>query len=189
MKKRTTLLLSLLFVLSNLLSAQEEQKTRSAKWALKIEEKGLPNFHKLNENLYRGAQPDEEGMKKLDSMGVKTIINLRSFHSDRDEMKDLPFNYKHIYVKAWHPEEKEIMEFLQIVTDKKNQPVFVHCLHGADRTGLMCAVYRVAIDGWTKSEALDEMKNGGFGYHNIWKNIENFFLELDIEKIKKNAGL
>ena len=128
-------------------------------------------------------------MERLDSMGIKTIINLRSFHSDRDEMKDLPFNYKHIYVKAWYPEEKEIIEFLQIVTNKKNQPVFFHCMHGADRTGLMCAVYRVAVEGWTKAEALDEMKNGGFGYHMIWKNIESFFMDLNIKEIKKRSGL
>jgi protein tyrosine phosphatase (PTP) superfamily phosphohydrolase (DUF442 family) len=41
-------------------------------------------------------------------------------------------------MKAWHPEEKEIVKFLKTVTDKTKTPVFVHCQHGADRTGLMC---------------------------------------------------
>ena len=52
--------------------------------------------------------------------------------------------YEHIYFNALHPEEKEVVRFLQIVTDPLRQPAFVHCKHGADRTGMMCAIYRVA---------------------------------------------
>jgi protein tyrosine phosphatase (PTP) superfamily phosphohydrolase (DUF442 family) len=128
-------------------------------------------------------------MKNLKMMGIETVVNLRSFHSDRDEIGDTGLGYEHIYMKAWHPEEEEIVRFLQIVTNPKRTPVLVHCLHGADRTGTMSAVYRIAIQGWTKDEAIEEMAEGGFGFHGIFKNLLSWIEELDIEKIKNEAGI
>ena len=89
--------------------------------------------------------------------------------------------------KAWHPEIKEAVRFLQIVTDPKRAPVLVHCQHGADRAGTMSAIYRVAVQGWTKEEALREMKEGGFGFREIWRNLPKWFEKLDIDSIKKQA--
>jgi protein tyrosine/serine phosphatase len=128
-------------------------------------------------------------MRQLKAMEVKTVVNLRSFSSDRDEIGDTDLAYEHIYMKAWHPEREEIVRFLQIVTDKDRTPVFVHCQHGADRTGLMCAIYRVAVCGWTKEDAIREMTHGGFGHHTIWKNIIRFIEDLDIDEIKEEAAI
>jgi protein tyrosine/serine phosphatase len=128
-------------------------------------------------------------MKNLKAMGIETIVNLRSFHSDRDEIGDTGSAYEHIYMKAWHPEEKETVRFLQIVTNPKRSPVLVHCQHGADRTGTMCALYRVAVQSWSKEEALKEMVQGGFGFHGIWEDLIQWIDRLDIEKIKKRAGI
>lgn len=150
---------------------------------------GLPNAYRVTPNLYRGAQPTSEGMQELKNLGVKTVINLRSFHSDRDEIGDTGLGYEHIYMKAWHPEEKEIVKFLQIATDESRQPVFVHCQHGADRTGVMIAVYRIAVQGWTLDEAIQEMTEGPYGFHSIWQNLITFVRELDIEEIRERAGL
>ena len=122
-------------------------------------------------------------------MGVKTIVNLRAFHSDKDEIGDVAIGYEHISMKAWHPEEEDVVRFLKIVTDKEKTPVFVHCQHGADRTGLMCAIYRVAVCGWPKEAAADEMVHGGFGFHPIWKNLRDYLMNLDIEKVKNKAGV
>ena len=162
---------------------------RNPKWAVPLEKPGLPNLNKVSDQLYRGAQPTAEGMKELKNMGVKTVVNLRSFHSDRDEIGLTGLAYEHIYMKAWHAEEKEVVRFLQIVSDSSRTPVFVHCHYGADRTGTMCAIYRIAIQGWTKDDALKEMKEGGYGFHPIWKNLVTYIKELDIEKIKKKAGI
>lgn len=166
-----------------------KSELRPEKWAKKIEKPGLPNFHQVSATLFRGAQPTEEGIKELKNMGIKTIINLRSFHSDRDEIGNIEINYEHIYFKAWHVEDKEIIRFLKIVTNPERTPVFVHCQHGADRTGTMCAVYRIVVEGWSKEEAIKEMTEGGFGYHSIWKNLINFIKKLDIEMIKKQAEI
>jgi protein tyrosine phosphatase (PTP) superfamily phosphohydrolase (DUF442 family) len=160
-----------------------------AEWAAPVEKDGLPNLHKVSPDLYRGAQPTAAGIRQLKDMGIKTIINLRSFHSDKDEIGDVGIGYEHIYFKPWHPEEEEIVRFLKIVTDKHKTPVFVHCQHGADRTGLMCAIYRVAVCGWSKESALDEMINGGFGFHPVWKNLRDYLMNLDIEKVKNKAGI
>ncbi len=162
---------------------------RPAAWAEPIEMTGVPNLHKVSDALYRSAQPTAEGMRNLKELGVKTIINLRSFHSDRGEIGETGLGYEHIYMKAWHPEEKEVVRFLQLVTDPDRTPVLVHCMHGADRTGVLSAVYRVAVEGWTKDEALRELAEGGFGFHRFWKNLPEWFENLDIDAMKRRAEL
>jgi uncharacterized protein (TIGR01244 family) len=166
-----------------------ETNQTNNKWAKSIELPGVPNLHKVSDNLYRGAQPNDEGMKQLEKLGIKTIINLRAAHSDRDEIKNTGLSYHHIRMTTWNPEKEDIVQFLKIVTDSNNTPVFVHCKFGADRTGTMCAIYRIAVEGWSKDEAIEEMTKGGFGFHSIWENLIGYINKLDIEKIKKEADL
>jgi len=150
---------------------QVDTKARDAAekpWAHRLEVPGLPNLHKVSE---------------------ETVVNLRSFHSDRGEIGDTGLAYEHIYMKTWHPEDKEVVRFLQIVTDKDRTPVFVHCKRGADRTGTMCAIYRIAVQGWSKDEAIEEMTKGGFGFYSGWQNLINYIQKLDIDEIKRRAGL
>jgi protein tyrosine phosphatase (PTP) superfamily phosphohydrolase (DUF442 family) len=158
-------------------------------WASPIEREGLPNLHKVSEELYRGAQPTAEGMQELKKLGIKTVINLRAFHSDRDEIGETELDYEHIPIPAWRLKEEHVIQFLKLVTDKSRTPVFVHCMHGADRTGVMSAIYRIVIEGWPKEEAIREMTKGGFGFHTIWKNLIRFVEDLDIEEIKRKAGI
>ena len=149
-----------------------------------MELEGVPNFHQVSPSLYRSAQPTETGMANLKKMGIRTVINLRSFHSDRDEISDTGLAYEHIYMKAWHPERKEVIRFLQIVTDPNRAPILVHCKHGADRTGTMCAIYRIALEGWSVEDAIKEMTEGDFNFHEVWDNLPEFIEELNIDEIK-----
>jgi protein tyrosine/serine phosphatase len=144
---------------------------------------GLKNFAKVSDILYRGEQPTKEGFAELKKMGVKTVVNLRSFNSDRDEMKGLGLQYVHIYCKAWHPEDEDVVKFLQVMRDPKNHPVFIHCMHGADRTGMMNAVYRIYHQGWKNEEAAKELHN--FGFHTLWTDIVKYLNKFDREKIEK----
>jgi protein tyrosine phosphatase (PTP) superfamily phosphohydrolase (DUF442 family) len=169
--------------------AETSDPNRPAQWAKPLQLEGVPNFHKVSDNLYRSAQPSAEGMKNLKAMGIKTIVNLRSFHSDRNLTKETGLAYEHISMKAWHPEEEDAVRFLRIVTDLRRTPVLVHCHYGADRTGAMCAVYRVAVEGWDKEEALKEMTEGGFGFHGIWQDLVRWITALDLEGIKKRAKI
>ena len=162
---------------------------RPKAWAQPLDMTGAPNLFKLNDSLYRCAQPTAEGMKNLKNHGIRTVVNLRSFHSDRDEIGNTGLAYEHIYMKAWHPEEKELVRFLKIVTDSKRTPVIVHCQHGADRTGLMCATYRVVVQGWTKEKAIEEMTRGGYGFHSVWTNIVNEVRQLDVDRLREKAGI
>jgi tyrosine-protein phosphatase SIW14 len=158
-------------------------------WAQGRSLRGVPNFHKVSENLYRSAQPSAEGMERLVEMGVKTVVNLRDNHSDRDEIGGLNLAYEHIEMEADDPLDEDMVRFLRIVSDKERGPFLVHCKHGADRTGTMCGVYRIVIEGWSKEEAIEEMTKGGFGFHRWWNDLKIYIRELDVEQIKKSAGL
>lgn len=159
------------------------------KWAEPIELPGLPNLYKVSKDLYRGAQPTAEGMKQLEKLGVKTVVNLRSMHSDSNEIKGTVLAYEHINITTLNIEDKDVIRFLQIVTDPNRTPAFVHCQHGADRTGTMCAIYRIIVQSWSKDEAIEEMTKGDFGYHSIWQNLPNYVRKLDVEEIKHKAKL
>jgi protein tyrosine/serine phosphatase len=167
----------------------EAEQVARKKWAPCLELPGLPNLHKVSDDLYRGAQPTAEGMKQLEKLGIKTVVNLRSTRSDRDEIKDTGLAYEHLTMTTWNPETEDVVRFLQIVTDSNRTPVFVHCKHGADRTGTVCAIFRIAVHGWSKDEAMEEMAKGGFGFHSIWKNLLDYIRQLDIDEIKRSAGL
>ena len=168
---------------------QSETIPAQNKWAERIELPGLPNLHKVSDDLYRGAQPTAEGMKQLEKLGVKTVVNLRSLHSDRDEIKGTGLTYEHINMTPSNIEDKDVVRFLRIVTDGSRTPVFVHCQHGADRTGTMCAIYRIAEQGWSKDEAIEEMTKGGFGFHSIWQNLPDYINQVNIVEIKQSASL
>jgi len=161
---------------------------RGGNWAEPLEAPGLENFHRISSDLYRGAQPTEEGFRQLKAMGVKTVVNLRSFSSDRGKIGDTGLGYEHIYMKAWHPETKEVVRFVQIVGDPSRRPVFVHCKHGSDRTGTMCAVYRIFFQGWSKEDAIEEMIRGGYGFHKTFDGLPEFLRDLDVDDIRRRAG-
>ncbi len=160
-----------------------------AKWAEALQAPGLENFYRVSNNLYRGAQPQAEGMRHLKKMGIRTVVNLRSFHSDQDLLGDTGLAYEHLEAEADDPEEEVVVRFLQIVTDPARTPVFVHCRHGSDRTGLVCAMYRVFVQGWSKPEAIEEMTQGGFGFHLIFDELIEFIEELHLDEVRRRAGL
>ena len=157
--------------------------------AAKLEQPGLPNLHRVTPTLYRSAQPTAEGMRSAEKLGIKTVISLRAFHSDRDELESTALQTERIYFKTWHPEDEDIVRFLKIVSNTNAGPFLVHCQHGSDRTGTMIAVYRVAAQGWAKEEAIKEMTGGDFGFHKMWENLVSYLQALDVEAIRLKAGL
>ncbi len=187
--KRIIVIVAVFLVFVSMLEAGQAPAKRPEHWAVPMSVNGVPNLHRVSDNLYRSAQPTAEGMLKLKEMGVRTIVNLRSFHSDRDIIENTGLAYEQIRMKAWNADEKDIIIFLQIITSPEEGPFLVHCQHGADRTGTAIAVYRVAVQGWTKEEAVMEMTEGGFGFHRIWGNLIRWINRLDIDAIKNKAGI
>lgn len=184
----TMVLLMIIYDVTQAADLEKNQRDRPCspeEKAVALSMPGLSNFYRVTKNFYRGAQPTAQGFRELKAIGIRTVINLRSFHSDRKKIGLTGLAYEHIYMKAWHPEPEEIIRFLQIVTDHHRTPVFVHCMHGADRTGIMTAVYRIAVCEWTKKEAIAEMTDQRFGFHKMWKNIISFMENLDVQNIMK----
>jgi protein tyrosine phosphatase (PTP) superfamily phosphohydrolase (DUF442 family) len=189
MVRATAVFIALVLSATGAAVSSEPHDDRPKTWANPVELQGVPNLHKVSDSLYRSGQPTAEGMRNLKELGVVTVVNLRSFHSDRDELGTTGLAYEHITMKAWHPERKEAVRFLQIVADAKQSPVLVHCMHGSDRTGAMVAVYRIAIEGWTKEDAIEEMRKGGFGFNETWVNLPAWIRDLDVDSLREEAGI
>jgi len=139
---------------------------------------GVPNFAQISPGLFRGAQPTREGFKTLRAMGIKTVVSLRAYHTDRHRVRGTGLKYVHLFCRAWLPRDHQVAAFLKIVADPANQPVFVHCQHGADRTGCMVAAYRITVQGWTRQAAAAELKH--FGYHKIFPQIRRYLKRFDL---------
>ena len=135
----------------------------------KTVDKDLPNFAQVNGNLYRGAQPTEAGIKKLAAMGVKTVIDLRGAdeRAKKEEAwaQNAGIKFINIPLDNWNrPKDSRIAEIEKLLDATENQPVFVHCRRGADRTGTVIAVYRITHDGWDARRANEEAESFGFGW-------------------------
>lgn len=157
---------------------------RPAEWAEPIALEGVPNLHRVGPNLYRSQQPTKAGMLKLKELGIKTVINLRALHSDSDKLDGTGLLEKRLRIKTWAVQDDHVIEVLRTLRRAENGPFLIHCQHGADRTGLMTAMYRVVEQGWTKEAALREMREGGYGYHSMWKNIVRYLEKADPERIR-----
>ena len=135
--------------------------------------KDLPNLYKVNDHLYRGGQPTEAGIQELKRMGVKTIINLRDA-DDRERKEEswakaAGIRFINIPESNWFkPKTANIDAIIKQIDTPENQPVFIHCKRGSDRTGTVVAIYRITQDGWTGKQANDEAKKFGFGFWQIW---------------------
>ena len=126
---------------------------------------GIKNFGCINPNLYRGAQPTEKDFQDLASIGVKTVIDLRREGVDEAQQWVESAGMKFIRIPmsdSSEPPAQVAEQFLKIVNDPANQPVFFHCRGGRHRTGAMGAIYRITQDGWTADQAYDEMKKYEF---------------------------
>jgi tyrosine-protein phosphatase SIW14 len=125
---------------------------------------GLENVAQVAPGIFRGGLPSEEGLRTLKSRGVKTVVNLRHYHGASEERACHALGLQYVRVvlsSSRAPRHADVRRFLEIVTDPGRQPVYFHCWRGKDRTGAMCAVYRVAVEGWSAEEALAEMDSFG----------------------------
>ena len=125
----------------------------------------IENFGKVNDHFYRGAQPKGRNYEQLAALGIKTIVDLREDAKDdaRSASERAGMRYINLPMKEKsYPQADTAARFLQIVNDQANWPVFVHCAGGRHRTGVMTAVYRMAVDGWGVDQAYQEMKRYDF---------------------------
>ena len=138
----------------------------------------IENFGRVNENYYRGGQPDDDDYADLAALGVKTLINLTSDDAKANEralVEGAGMSYVQIPMTTHEqPTLDKVAEFLAIVNDPTRQPVYVHCVGGRHRTGVMSAVYRMTHDGWTAEQAFKEMKHYKFGADFLHPEFKSF---------------
>ena len=130
---------------------------------------GVLNFQKVDDHVYRGAQPTEQGFKNLAKLGIKTVVDLR-------QPGDLSWNEEKIVRAAGMeyvtvpmngmetPSNEKVVKVLALLEDASTGPVFVHCKRGADRTGAVIACYRMEHDRWKNDQALSEAKSLGMSF-------------------------
>ena len=131
--------------------------------------RGLPNFGRATENLYRGGQPTSDGFNALHAMGVGIVVNFREGRTEvateKRQVESLGMKSIGIPWSANHePSSAQIVEFLDLVRANPNTKIFVHCRRGADRTGVMIAAYRIAVEHKPVAEAVSEMRR----FHYDW---------------------
>ena len=131
--------------------------------------KGIKNFMQVDEHVYRGAQPSDDGVASLAGLGVKTVIDLREpgarSQAEENAVKSAGMAYVNVPMTGLTPpSDREIEKILGILEDKTSGPVFVHCMRGADRTGAVIAAYRIDHDGWDNRRALNEAKSMGMSF-------------------------
>ena len=128
---------------------------------------GVSNFGEVNSHLYRGGQPKGAGYTNLKKMGIDVVVDLRLSGKDTEEKNVTAAGMKYVAI-PWHcmfPKDKHTAKFLEVLEANKEKRIFVHCRYGDDRTGMMIAAYRMAVEGWTPEEARKEMEK--FGFHKL----------------------
>ncbi len=164
-------------------------RVRPADWAAPVIESMLGNFYKVSDKVYRSAQPDSKVFKDISGMGISAILNLRNHHTDNDEAKGSMIKLYHVKMNAGSITPDQLLEALIIIKDSPG-PILVHCWHGSDRTGAVIAAYRMVFQNWTRTQAIDELKNGGYGYHiRTYPNILQLLNDLDVKAIKKRLDI
>ncbi len=165
---------------------------RPTNWAQPLVIEGLPNLHQVSPTLFRAAQPDKTGLAALNAQQlitpngtpIKTVLSLRAGSGDETILPANGVTYQQIKFNTWHTQDAQVLAFLNIATNPANQPVLLHCKHGADRTGMMTAVYRIVVQNWRKADAIAEMRQGGFGYHPIWSNLIDYINQMDVQAMR-----
>ncbi len=152
---------------------------------------GLPNGGRISGSLYRGAQPHSEGMRQLQSLGITTIVDLRGEDAqksewERQQAEALGIHFVKIPVSGWAPPSNEqLVQFLSLFRANPKEKVFVHCRLGEDRTGVFVAAYRMAFDGWSSEQAMNEMYF--FGFNGLWHSSMKSFVRSFESQLKTES--
>lgn len=137
-----------------------------------------PNFHPVEDALYRSARPEASDFDQFKAMGIRTIVNLENdmaaVKNESTYAEAAGIRYISIPMSAWSkPKDADVNRILELLQDKNNGPLLLHCMHGEDRTGLIIGLRRVFSEGWTPGKAHDEML--AYGFHTALISLENYF--------------
>jgi hypothetical protein len=131
---------------------------------------GVPNAGNVNGTLFRGAQPHDSSYADLQKLGMNIVVDLRGesgeVSSEKKSVESLGMKFVNLpWSGAGLPSRDQLLTFFTLLRDNPDKKIFLHCQYGADRTGVMIALYRIAVDRWTPEQAIAEMKD--FHYHSF----------------------
>lgn len=168
------------------------QKTeqRPENWATVVQKS--TNFYQVDGQLFRSEQLTEEDIGLLKQQGVNTIVNLRFFNRDKndEQLDNQGFTLINQPLLTWAVKPKQLANILATIENqhKQGKKVLVHCYHGSDRTGIVIAMYRIVYQNWTIEQAKQEMRQGGYGFHRIWKNLDSLLTEQKVAEVKQHLA-
>jgi tyrosine-protein phosphatase SIW14 len=131
---------------------------------------GVPNAGSVTGNLFRGAQPKDSAYADLQKLGMNIVVDLRGesgeVSSEKKAVEQMGMKFVSLpWSGAGLPSRDELLTYFTLLRDNPDKKIFLHCQYGADRTGVMIALYRIAVDHWTAEQAIKEMKD--FHYHSF----------------------
>lgn len=178
-----TLLLSLAaFFNFSFAHAEDTALPRPAEWAQSVEVQY--NLYQMSPTLYRSALPDQGAVPLLKKLNVATVINFLP-ESDSSWLSSPDIAQVQLPYRTNHVDDADVLKALRAIqTAQAKGPVLMHCKHGSDRTGLMAAMYRVVVQGWSKEDALSEMTQGGFGDSTHFKEGVRYMMRADVDKLR-----
>jgi len=145
---------------------------------------GLDNVGRVGPGIFRGAQPGKDGYATLKRMGIKTVIDLRTTANEKKQVEAAGMQAIAVpIVMSRKGLREKVDRVVALMADPANQPVFVHCRHGQDRTGIVVAAYRMKQLGWSLADAEAEMQT--FGFNDVWINFKRFIRQYGTEMAKK----
>ena len=161
---------------------------RNPLWATPVETNFVHNLYKVDSGVYRCAQPNKRAFSELFEIGITTSVNLRYFETDKRKGKKTNLQLFNIKMLASRCKEDKIVAALQMIQNRQGS-IVIHCKHGADRTGLIIALYRIVFQGWDKESAIEELEHGGYNFHSIYSNIPQYIRNLDVENLSEKVKL
>lgn len=134
---------------------------------------GLSNVGRVAPGVLRGAQPDKAGYATLKAMGVRTVLDMRTSENEKAQVEAAGMRAVAIPIEMTRDGLKDRVDrVVALMADPANLPVYVHCRHGQDRTGIVVAAYRMKQQGWSLADAETEMQ--AFGFNDVWVNFKKF---------------
>jgi tyrosine-protein phosphatase SIW14 len=146
---------------------------------------GLPaNFAQVDHKVWRSAQPCGEDFRELSKRGFVAVLNLRQWCGDNFDETTIPLRRHRVRMTAGVVRERELIESLQILKNSPG-PIVVHCWHGSDRTGTVVALYRMAVQGWSRERAIAEFEDPRYGHHGwVYPQMKRYLQHVDIAAIQ-----
>lgn len=147
------------------------------------------NYYSVDPHLSRSAQPTSAQFASLEKFGFCRVLNLRNARSDKRRLRSSQLEYVHLRVNTWRMSYQDVVQAL-VAIQRSECPVLVHCHHGADRTGVVVAAYRIAYQGWTSAAAIEEFTGPQFGFHARWfSNLVRLVESLEPEVLRRDVEL